>query len=91
MSNNKSKTSLIDLNKKSGANALKNKDRFAKTIAIDPRKKETTTTTPTTPVNDITDLSIAIDPILDEDVSDILDIADISDTTENGSKIDIID
>ncbi len=79
MSNNKSKTSLIDLNKKSGANALKNKARFAKTIAIDPRKKETT------PVNDITDLSIAIDPILDEDVSDVLDIA------ENGSKIDIID
>ena len=88
MSNNKSKTSLIDLNKKSVANALKNKARFAKTIAIDPRKKETT---PTTPATDITDLSIAIDPILDEDVSDILDIADISDTTENGSKIDIID
>lgn len=88
MSNNKSKTSLIDLNKKSGANALKNKARFAKTIAIDPRKKETT---PTTPVNDITDLSIAFDPILDEDVSDVLDIADVSDTTENGSKIDIID
>lgn len=88
MSNNKSKTSLIDLNKKSGVNALKNKARFAKTIAIDPRKKEIT---PTTPVNDITDLSIAIDPILDEDVSDVLDIADVSDTTENGSKIDIID
>ena len=86
MSNNKSKTSLIDLNKKSGVNALKNKARFAKTIAIDPRKKEVTP-----PVNDITDLSIAIDPILDEDVSDVLDIADISDTTENGSKIDIID
>ena len=88
MSNNKSKTSLIDLNKKSGANALKNKARFAKTIAIDPRKKETT---PTTLANDITDLSIAIDPILDEDVSDVLDATDISDATENGSKIDIID
>ena len=88
MSNNKSKTSLIDLNKKSGANALKNKARFAKTIAIDPRKKETT---PTTLATDITDLSIAIDPILDEDVSDVLDATDISDATENGSKIDIID
>ena len=82
MSNNKSKTSLIDLNKKSGVNALKNKARFAKTIAIDPRKKETT---PTTLATDITDLSIAIDPILDEDVSDVLDVS------ENGSKIDIID
>ena len=39
MSNNKSKTSLIDLNKKSGANALKNKARFAKTIAITQEKK----------------------------------------------------